>query len=100
MARLQLNSVAAWYLLFGSQLTTKRLGAKIVVEDGGNGAGNKFAAAEQPRAACVAARVQKGSLKVPGFPVGPVAALKTKTSALNAVTSTNPLLLIPGLRVP
>ncbi len=99
MARLQLNSVAAWYLLFGSQLTTKRLGAKVVVEDGGNGAGDKFAAAEQPRAACVAARVQKGSLKVPGFPVGPVAALKSKSCGLNGVTSTNRLLMMPGMRV-
>src|SRR6266496_334587 len=99
MARLQLYSVGTWYLLFGSQLTTSRLGAKVVVDGGGKGAGNKFAAAAQPRANWVAAKVQKGSLKVPGFPAGPVAALKSKSCGLKGVTSTNRLLMMPGMRV-
>ncbi len=52
---------------FGSQLTTSRLGAKVALEGGGNGAGNKFAWAVQPTRDCVAGRVQRGSVRVPGF---------------------------------
>src|SRR5438132_9756727 len=99
MATLEVYSVSACYLLFGSHLTNNRLGANVEVEDGGKGAGNKFAAAAQPRANCVAARAQKGSLKVPGFPTGPVAALKSKSCGLKGVTSTKRLLMMPGMRV-
>jgi len=67
----------------------------VAFEDGGKAAGNRLACAVQPRRVCVDASVQSGSVIEPGF----APAVLSMSCGLKGVTSTNRLLIIPGMRV-